>query len=417
MAANQAHRSPFSVLHHRSFRLFWTGNLVSGCGVWVQNLAIGWLIVNLSESSSWLGLYGFASLAPILVLSLAGGAVADRANRRRIMIVSQVALMLIALLLSALAYFGIIALWQIILTTLLTGAAVALNSPAYQATIPDLVPRADLTAAIALNSVQFNVARIAGHSLAGIALVAFGVAGCFLLNALTYLAMLHALWRIDVPSRHIVADVTPLWERVKEGVRYVRGQRLLLYAMLIVASISLLGLPYFFLLPAIGDNVLRVDARGLGYLTASVSVGGLAGALLMTRVTQRWHKGAVVIAAALSFWVSLFAFAWSRHYWLSVSLLIVLGLALVLTIATVNNLLQVLAPAEMRGRVMSIHGMAVNGLVPLGSLVAGVLAQATSAPVALAVMSVAGLAATSAVICGMYELGVAAVHRESEDMV
>ncbi len=393
-ARSDSRTSSLAVLRHRGFRLFWGGNLISGCGVWVQNLVIGWLIIRLSRSSFWLGVYGCASLLPTLVLSLVGGAVADRVDRRRIMIGAQLALMLIALVLSMLAHLGVIAMWQIVLTTVLTGAAVALNSPAYQATIPDLVPPDELTAAIGLNSVQFNVARIVGHSLAGVVMVAAGEAGCFLFNALTYLAMLYALWRIDVPSRHRPADRTPLLHRVKEGLGYVRGQPALLHPVLIVAAVSFFGLPYFFLLPAVATDVLHAGARGLGYLTASVSVGGLAAGLLMTRLTRRWPKGSVIATAALSFWATLFAFACSRHYGLSVALLILLGLSLVLTIATVNNLLQVLAPPDMRGRVMSIQGMAVNGLVPLGSLLVGGLAQAASPPAALKVMAGLGFLVT-----------------------
>src|SRR4051812_46342984 len=168
-------RTPFpSVLRHRQFRLFWIGNLVSGCGIWVQNLALGWLIVKLTNGPLRLGLFGFASLVPTLLFAMFGGTLADRVNRRTILIVTQSALMLLALALSALTYAHVIAWWHILLTAVLTGAAVAVNSPDYQAIIPDLVPAEDLTAAIALNSVQFNVARIIGHAAAGIVVVAVG---------------------------------------------------------------------------------------------------------------------------------------------------------------------------------------------------------------------------------------------------
>ena len=387
-------RSSFSVLRHRAFRLFWVGNLISGCGIWVQNLALGWLIVKLTDAPMRLGVFGFASLIPTLLFAMFGGTLADRVNRRTILIVTQSALMLLALALSALTHAHVIKYWHILLTAVLTGAAVAVNSPAYQAIIPDLVPAADLTDAIALNSVQFNVARIVGHAAAGILVVAVGEAGCFLLNALSYVAMLYALCRISVSSGHRRNDSTSFFARTAEGIRYLRTNPVLPGLIATVGCISLLGLPYFFLLPGFARDVLHVDARRLGYLTASVSAGGLGGGLLLRAIAARYDKRVIVAAAGLLFWIVLFAFALSRSYWLSLCLLMVLGFALVLTISTVNNLLQVSTPPEMRGRVMSIHGVALNGLAPLGSLLAGALAQRTSLSAAVATLAVTGVLAT-----------------------
>ena len=384
-----------TVLRHREFRLFWVGNLISGCGIWVQNLALGWLIVKLTHAPLVLGIFGFASLAPTLLLAVFGGTLADRINRRTILIVTQSVLMLLALALSALAYTNTLAWWHILIIAALTGSAVAINSPAYQAIIPDLVPSQDLTAAIALNSVQFNVARIIGHALAGIVVVAVGEAGCFLLNALSYIAMLYALCRISVSSGHRSDDRVPFLQRTAEGMGYLRSHRALLRLILAVGCISLFGLPYFFLLPGFARDVLHIDARKLGYLTASVSVGGLIGGLLMRAIAQHLDKHLLAATAGVSFWIALVAFALSHTYWRSVALLIVLGFALVLTISTINNLLQISTPPALRGRVMSIYGIALNGLAPLGSVLAGALAQRTSLQTAIAILSLTGAGATA----------------------
>ena len=393
------------MLRHRRFRLFWTGNLISTCGVWMQNLAQGWLILRLSDSSFLLGLSGFASLFPTLSLALIGGTLADRFDRRSLLLMTQSGLMLLALLLGLLTTLGIITPAQIIGLVFLSGIAVALNSPAYQAVIPDLVPDKDLTGAVALNSIQFNLARVAGHSLAGIAVVSLGEAGCFYLNGVSYLAMLYALWRISIPSRHIERDTVSFGDRLKEGIRYVRSQRGLLYLILIVGLTSFLGLPYFFLLPAFARDVLQKGPLELGYLMGSVSIGALCGGLCLTGIVHRFERQQVAKISSLMFWATLLGFSLSRVYWLSFSLLVILGFTLVLTVATVNNLLQILTPPEMRGRVMSINGMVLNGVAPLGSLFAGIVAEASSVPAAVAGMSTLGLFATVVIISRLRSAG------------
>lgn len=390
--------SLFSVLRHRDFRFLWIGNLISSCGVWMQNLAQGWLILNLSNSPLLLGLLGFASLFPVLVLSLIGGTIADRSSRRTILILTQSGLMLLAFTLAALTSLGLITAWHIIAISLMTGVATALNSPAYQAMIPDLVPKEELTQAIALNSLQFNSARIIGHSVAGVAVATVGVAGCFYLNGFSYLVLLYALFSLSIPSRHITRDTIPFWERLRDGLVHVRKHRDLTVLIMTMGAISFLGLPYFFLLPIFGRDVLGTGAKGLGYLTASVSMGALTGALLMSRVTHRVGKRRVIVTCGLLFWIGLIGFSISRNYYLSFSLLIAVGFNLVMTLSTANNILQVLTAPEMRGRVMSMSVMAVSGLAPIGTLLAGVIASKTSAPIAIGSMCVFGLLLTAAVL-------------------
>jgi MFS family permease len=234
--------------------------------------------------------------------------------------------------------------------------------------------------------------------MAGIIVVLVGAAGCFLINALSYVAMLYALGRIHVTSRHRANDRAPFFKRTAEGLSYLRAHRTMLRLILIMGCISLLGLPYFFFLPGFAQNVLHVDARKLGYLTAAVSVGGLIGGLTMRAIADRFDKHSIVTCAGGLFWAFLIAFSLSRNYLLSVLLLTGLGFVLVLTISTVNNLLQISTPSEMRGRVMSVNGIAVNGLAPIGSLLAGAVAQQSSLPFAIKLLALTGLVVTTALM-------------------
>ena len=380
------------------FRLFWTANLLSSSGVWMQNLAQGWLILRLWDSPFLLGMAGFASLIPTLALSVVGGTLADRVDRRRVLFATQAALMVFAVLLGTLSAIGSIAPAHLLVIILLSGVATAFNSPAYQAAIPDLVRREDLPQAIALNSLQFNIARVGGHALAGLLVARIGEAGCFFVNALTYVGMLYALWSIQLQSRHIPRDPVPFSTRLVEGMQHVRSRPIAASLIAMVGVMSLFGLPYFFLLPAIGRDVLGQGPGGLGYLMGSVSFGALAGALVVKPVMNRAGKKLLAVTAATLFWIALVAFSFSRDYWLSMALLIALGFVLVLTVVTVNNLLQVLTPPEMRGRVMGVYTMALNGLAPVGGLLAGGLADATTAPVAIRAMSAVGFVVTTFIV-------------------
>ena len=390
---------PTTVLKRNpDFRCFWIGNFVSSSGVWVQSLAQAWLLLKLTNSPLLLGLAGFFAFAPTLVLSVIGGTVADHADRQKILFASNVALMLLAIALGLATSLGVVTPSHVLTVILLSGIAGALVAPAYQAVIPDLVSAQDLGRAIALNSIQFNVARILGHSIAGVLIASVGEAACFYINALTYLAILDALRRIRPRLGARVVDRTPFAERFKAGFSYVRERETAGYAIAIVALISFFGLPYFFLLPAIGRDVLGQGPEGIGYLMGSVSVGALAAALVVTNVTEHLGRNRTAGVASLAFWVCLIGFSLCRSYWFSVVYLIGLGFALVLTVVAINGLLQVLAVPAMRGRVMGLYGTALNGFAPVGALLSGSLAQATSTTAAIGVMAAAGLTLTALVV-------------------
>ncbi len=365
----------FRSLRHRDFALFWGGNFLSNIGTWMQNLALGWLILEIGNSKFLLGLNGFLGMVPSLVFSLPGGAIADRLSRRKLMLYSQTAMMLLAFALGVLSSLKAVNVAEILLISFLTGAATALNNPAYQALVPDLVPGDDLINAISLNSAQFNMSRAIGPTLAGIALGGLGVAACFYLNAVSFLALIIALFMIVVPSRNLSRGST-LWEGIIEGVRYLNVNRIILILLTIPAFLSLMGMPVLVLMPAFARADLHLQASGLGYLMAGAGLGAVTGALVLARQSSAKGKVTFAVSSAVLFSLSLIAFSVARTFWSAFGCLVVLGAAMVGALALTNTTLQVSSPPQLRGRVMSFFSLASLGLAPIGSLQAGAVAQA-----------------------------------------
>lgn len=376
----------FRSLSNRNYRIFWTGSLLSNIGSWMQTVAQGWLVLQLTNSAFLLGVVGFTGMVPVLVFSLVGGVYADRFDRRRLLMATQTALMVLAFILGLLVTTGVIAVWHVLVLSLLSGIANALSMPAYQAMVQDLVGRDDLMNAIALNSVQFNLSRVIGPAAAGLALGEIGIAGCFYLNALSFLAVIVALARIEFPHRVPAQRPTgSVWESVIEGMRYVWTNRIILYLLSIVAAMSLWGMPYMTLLPVFARDILHRGAEELGYLMSSSGVGAVLGALILARLGDFSFKGRMVIAGGFLFALSVFGFAMSRSYPLSLVFLLMAGWSLVSCVAVINTLIQKLVPAQVRGRVMSMYALAFLGLMPIGNLIAGTLAHFLGAPTGLAI--------------------------------
>ncbi len=402
-------RQMFRALRHRTYRLFWTGNFLSNVGTWMQNLALGWLVLQMTNSPLLLGLVGFTTWIPVLFFTPVGGVIADHADRRRMMIAAQSALMALALLLAVLATFGVVRILHVLVITFFSGVAMAVNAPAYQASVPELVPQEDLSNAIALNSAQFNLSRVIGPALAGWAMVRVGVAGCFYLNAFSFLAVLFALGRIRIPAHEHSHGVSAyqIWKPLRDVFHYLHQQPVLRTLIVLVALASACGMPYIVLLPIFARDILEVGPKGLGYLMGAAGVGALCGALLLAWRGDRPRKGAFALRAALLFYASLVAFALSRRFDVSLAALAVTGGSMVSAVATVNNLLQKHVAPRMRGRVMAMHAVAFQGFTPIGSLLAGALAEYVGAPVALAALCVAALAVTAVVrftVSGLREL-------------
>jgi MFS family permease len=396
-------------LRHRDFRLFWTGNFLSNIGTWMQNIAQGWLVLQLTNSAFWLGLVGFAASFPILLFALVGGVIADHVNKRKMLMVTQSAMMTFAFIMAALAYFKIINVNEIIFLALGTGIAMSLNTPTYQALVPQLVPREDLTNAIALNSAQFNMSRVLGPTLGGFAMAIFGVAGNFFLNGLSFLAVLIALTRIryiepvlpqadhSVPPQadninaprqgHLSPPrAAGLWEKLKQGFIYAFRHSAMSSLILLVAIGSLLAIPYLTFVPYFARDVLGTGERGLGVLMACSGAGAFLGAITIASLTHLRRRGLFVVRASAGFYAAIIAFTFSRNFYLSGLLLAVAGYCMIISVATINSLLQHLAEDHMRGRVMSIYSTAFLGLPPIGCLIAGSLSHLFYAPHVIAGM-------------------------------
>jgi MFS family permease len=381
----------FRALGHRDFRLLWLGQLVSLTGSWMQSVAQGWLVLRLGNSAFHLGLVGFCNFAPVLLFALVAGVAADRLARRRALYWTQGSAMVLAFTLAALTATGTVRVWHVALLAFGAGTAGAFDIPIRQSLLQDLVGREDLPNAIALNSLAFNGARLLGPALGGLLLAELGEAMVFLVNGLSYLAVLVglALMRTEPATRR----PSDSWlSGMREGIAWVRGSRKARLFLALVSISSVFGLPYSILLPVFARDVLGVGARGLGFLTGATGLGATVGALYLAGRGTRGRGVLVAVAMAL-LGASLVAFALSRAFALSLLLLVLVGAAMIVQMATSNTLLQLLAPEELRGRIVSFYMLAFLGTAPVGSLLAGTLAHALGTPAAVAIGGAVCLAA------------------------
>ncbi|HET9282448.1 MAG TPA: MFS transporter [Candidatus Angelobacter sp.] len=379
-------------LRHRDFRLFWTGNFLSNIGTWMQNIAQGWLVLKLTNSAFWLGVVGFSASIPILFFALIGGVIADHVNKRKLLMVTQSAMMIFAFTLAGLTWLHHINVYAIVALSLGTGIAMSLNTPSYQALVPQLLPREDLTNGIALNSAQFNMSRVIGPTLGGFAMALVGEGGNFFLNGLSFLAVLVALTRLRYrqPQSGAPQEVH-LWEKMKQGFAYVFRHPEMSSLVLLVAISSLLAVPYLTFVTYFARDVLGTGEPGLGILMACSGAGAFLGAITIASVTHIRRRGLFVVRALAGFFAAIIAFTFSRNFYLSGLLLALAGYCMIISVATVNSLLQHLAADNMRGRVMSIYSTAFLGLSPIGCLIAGSLTRVIKAPHAIAGMATLAL--------------------------
>ncbi len=381
-------RNTFAALRHRNYRLFFSGQLVSVIGTWMQTVAIGWLVYQLSNSALTLGVVRFLGAIPVTLLTLVGGAVADRVEKRRIVVMTESTAMVLAFVLAALVYFGVVKIWHIALIGLLEGITDAFDIPARQSFVVEMVGKDDLMNAIALNSSLFNGARVFGPALAGVLIAVVGVTGCFFLNGVSYFAIVAAYLAMRLPAASRRAERKPMWHEMLEALRYVRGHRILLAVISLVTVVSLFGWPYSVLLPVFARDVLHVGASGYGYLMAANGVGALVGALTLASLGDSPHKRKLFFGGLFGFCTMIGLFALSRAYWLSAASLAGSGFFMIIFFATANTSVQTRVPDELRGRVMGIYALAFLGLTPFGSLIAGSIAKVTSASFAVALGAV-----------------------------
>ena len=376
-------------LRNPNFRLFWSGNFLSNIGTWMQNVAQGWLVLTITNSAFWLGVVGFAGSIPFLFFTLFGGVIADRVNKRRLLLVTQTVMMILAFLLAGLAWFKVITVWEIAAIAFLNGAAMSMNAPSYQALVPRLVKRKDLTNAIALNSAQFNMSRILGPTLGGYAMVLFGVAGNFFLNGMSFLAVIWALLHIrypdEKPARH-----QSMWSSLRGGFAYLRSEPQMLVLIWMTAAVSFLGLPFLTFIPYFAKVQLHAGESGLGWLLAASGFGAVLGAMTIAVLGVIRHRGVVLTVAGIVFFIAIIGFSYSQSFALSEFLAFFEGFSGISMISCFNVSIQHLSSDEMRGRIMSIYTTSFLGLPPLGALLAGELSRHIPTGHALAMM--AGLA-------------------------
>ena len=367
-------------LRHRNFQLFFSGQLISLVGTWMQNVAQAWLVYRLTGSSLLLGAVGFAGQIPVFLMAPVGGVVADRYNRHRVVIATQTSAMILAFILAGLTLAGLVQVWHIFVLASLLGVVNAFDIPARQAFLVDMVGREDLMNAIALNSSMFNGARIIGPAIAGVLVASIGEGWCFFSNAVSYIAVIVGLvlMRVTRPAG-LARGASPV-EHIIEGFRFVKRTAPIRALLLLLGLISLVGMPYAVLMPIFADRILHGGARGLGILLGATGVGALLGALTLAARSGLKGLGRWVGFSCAGFGVSLIAFALSRSFWLSAALLIPVGYSMMLQMAASNTLIQAMVPDELRGRVMAVYSMMFMGMAPVGSLFAGVVADRAGAP-------------------------------------
>jgi MFS family permease len=367
---------------YRNFRVLWLGAFTSTVGTWMQNVAQRWLVFSLTGSAFFLGLDDFLAQLPILLFTMIGGVVADRYDRRRLLIGSQIVQMTSAFILMTLVLLGVVRVRHILALSFLTGLGQAFGGPAYQSLLPSLVPRADLPNAIALNSIQFNLARVIGPLLAGVALAAWGTAACFGLNGASYLVVIIAIMSLSVPhTPHATHD--PMMQELRFGISYMRRERALLALTGLAFVSTFLGLPLLTLLPVMTQDVFHRAASQYAVMLSFSGAGAVIGALVVAGLGKFRRMGPTLLAVQMVFGLLVTAFALSRVLWVSYVLLFLGGAALIVMFSLIASLVQLIAPDHLRGRVVSLYMMAFRGGMPLGSLAAGYVASLTSAPLVL----------------------------------
>jgi len=377
-------------LRHRNYQLFFAGQLISLIGTWMDQVAESWLVYRLTGSALLLGTVAFASQIPVFLLAPIGGALADRYDRRKILIATQSAMMFLTFILAWVTLSHRVKIWQVVALAALTGVVNAVDLPARQAFVVDMVSRADLVNAIALNSSMFNGARIIGPALAGIVVAAIGEGWCFFANGVSFIAVIAGLALMKMNRPRLAIEGSPL-ENIIEGFKFVAQSGPVRALMLLLGLVSFTAMPYAVLMPLFADKILHGGAQALGLLMGCSGLGALGGAItLAMRKSLKVLRAWVAISCA-GFGVALLLFSFSRLLWLSAVLLVPAGFCMMIQMASSNTLIQSMVPDRLRGRVMSVYAMTFMGMAPLGALLAGSLAHKLGAPMTVGIGGVVAI--------------------------
>ncbi len=373
----------FSAFGHRNYRIFFSGQVISLIGTWLQTTAEGWLVYQLSGSSVALGMIRSAHMLPFALLAMWGGMVADRRSKREILLFTQVASMLLALLLAGLVYWGVVQVWHVALIGLALGVVNAFDVPARQTIVVELVGKGDLINGIALNSSMFNLARVLGPAMAGLLIGGIGMAGCFLLNGISYIAVIVGYGMLRLPKFEPKPNPPAFLAATREAVLYIARHGPLRGIMILISTFSVFGISFAVLMPVFAKDVLHGDAKSFGLLMACNGGGALLGGLSLASWGRRFHRRTLIYVGLFGCCSFLTLFACSRVLWLSCGWLVFAGFFMIVFLATANTATQLRSPDALRGRIMGFYSLCFLGMSSVGSLVTGLLAKAFGAPAAV----------------------------------
>jgi MFS family permease len=378
----------FAAMKHYNYRLWFSGQVVSLVGTWMQSTAQGYLIYQLTGSPAYLGLVGFMGGLPAWLFTLFGGVIADRISRRNLMVITQSVMLVLAFILAALTFTKAVQPWHIIVLAFLLGVANAFDAPARIAFVTELVSREDMTNAIALNSTMFNIATVVGPSVAGLTYAAFGPAWCFTLNGISFIAVIVALLFMRIKPIIQPPQRATVMADLREGLRYVFSHSLILSLIGSIGLVSIFGIGMLTLLPAWATDILHGDVTTNGWLVSARGFGSLVSALMLAYLGSRKNRGKLWTLGAFIMPVMLFIFAWIR--WLPLALVALLGVgwSFMMIMNNSNAMMQSHVPDHLRGRVMSVYTLVFFGAMPLGSLFAGTFAQKFNEPLTVMVGAV-----------------------------
>ncbi len=380
----------FRALRHRNYRLFWSGQTISLVGTWMQIVAQGWLVYRLTDSPLMLGLVNVVALLPVAPLSLLAGVISDRFPRRNLIVITEIVLMLQALIMAVLIWLNMIQIWHIAVLSFVLGAAAAVEQPARLAFVVDVVGKEDLTNAVALNSSMYNSARIVGPAIAGLLLAWIGEAGCFFVNAVTYLAVILAMLAVRLPPQIPPRKPLRVTESLREGLGYVWDAKVIRALMSVVAVSSFFTLPYIALMPVFARDVLGSGPEGMGFLMTAVGIGAITGALGVANI-QQGRRGKWLTWGNIMGPVFLLLFCLSGSFALSLVLVVLVGASNAVRQTLANSLIQLTSAEEFHGRVMSVFNLVFNGMSRIGALGVGAMAEVTSVPWALGLGAIVSL--------------------------
>ena len=396
---NQKIFHAFPALSHRNFRLFWGGQCISLIGTWMQSIGQSWLVLELTHSAFKLGIVTAMQFLPMMIFSIFAGTFVDRFSKRKILLITQTSMMILAGILAVLTGFKAVQYWHVLLLALLSGFVNAIDIPTRQTYFIELVGKEDLMNAIALNSTVFNLARIIGPALAGIVIGLFGITACFYINAISFIAVLIGIWRIDIllSPIHISKskiNLKCILQDVKEGLIYISERPIICFPLVLLGVISTFVMNFNILVPIYAQENLLQGSEGYGFLMTFLGIGSFLGALMLVAKSRGGPKVWILLSGAFGMSLFTIIMGLGNVYILACILLAIIGVCLIVFTASVNSIIQLNSEDNMRGRVMSVYTLVLWGFTPIGSLFVGRIAESVGAPLCLIICGVIGVVAT-----------------------